>query len=69
MACYVSADVVMATSLLLFIIVLFSTVVIGFCALVADRTGHAIVASVIAAVAWLFAGVGLVLLVLILAVP
>ena len=52
----------MATSLLLFMSVLFAALVIASCALVADRAGHPIMAAGMAAVAWLFGGVGLALL-------
>jgi hypothetical protein len=52
----------MSTSLLLFTIALFAALVIAACALVADRAGHPMMAAGMAAVAWLFAGVGLALL-------
>ena len=50
------------TNLPLFMIALFAVLVIASGALIADRTGHPIMAAGMAAAAWLLAGVGLALL-------
>ncbi len=47
------------TNFPLFMIALFAVLVIASGALIADRTGHPIMAAGMAAAAWLLAGVGL----------